>query len=425
MSADRTGVAVDESPAGDRTDAFRRFSLFILYAFVVTTPFSTAAGSILGVSLLLLGTVALIAVPAGRAAVPRVVWIALAGMVGWSALAAATASPFPSEWETWYKELWIKLMMPAAAALIVFARPRIDRLLLTYLVAASVVAVLGAYQLATGSLPFEDEISPSRGGHWEIEAYYSHHLTYGGHVAVLWMVAAARVLFGPGRGASRPWWIAVATTFLLAFGLYGSYARSPQLGALAGLGVLVLMLPPRRRWIAIALVVVGLAAALLNPTMRERYVHVFDNTENETTRWLLWESSWDGITSRPLTGFGPGNFDSLLEHHEVEGEYETRAHAHNDYLMHAVNGGWPMLGFALLLAGGLVVVLVRARGPDGGGIDWIVVGALAGHVALIVAGVAQVFQTDDEVEFTLYFVLACALAHRALRTRTGGRAPIL
>ena len=70
-------------------------------------------------------------------------------------------------------------------------------------------------------------------------------------------------------------------------------------------------------------------------------------------------------------------------------------------------------------------VLVRARGPDGGGIDWIVVGALAGHVALIVAGLAQVFQTDDEVEFTLYFVLACALAHRALRTRTGGRAPIL
>lgn len=393
----------------------RRFSLFILYAFAVTTPFSTAAGSIFGVALLVLGTGALVVHAPARAAVPRVVWIALAGMVGWSALAAATAAPHPSEWETWYEELWIKLVMVAAAGLMVVVRPRIDRLLLTYLVAASVVAMLGAYQLATGSLPFSDEISPSRGGHWEIEAYFSHHLTYGGHVAVLWMVAVAHVLFGPDRGGRRRW-IAVAATAALGFGLYGSYARSPQLGALVGLGVLLLALPPRRRWIAIGVVGLGLAAALLNPTMRERYVHVFDNTENETTRWLLWESSLDGIATRPVTGFGPGNFDALLELHEVDGEYETRAHAHNDYLMHAVNGGWPMLGFALLLAGGLVVVLVRARAP-GGRVDWIVMGALAGHVALIVAGVAQVFQTDDEVELTLYFVLACALAHRDLRGR--------
>lgn len=379
-------------------------------------PFSTAMGSIFGVALLVLGTGALVAHAPARAAVPRVVWIALTGMVGWSALAAAMASPFPSEWETWYKELWIKLVLVATVGLLVVVRPRIDRLLLTYLVAASVVALLGAYQFATGSAPFDDEISPARGGHFEIEAYYNHHLTYGGHVAVLWLIAAARVLFGPDRGAGRRWWLAVATVVVLGFGLYGSYARSPQLGALAGLGVLVLALPPRRRWIAVGVVGVGLAAALLNPTMRERYVHVFDNTENETTRWLLWESSLDGIASRPWTGFGPGNFDSLMEHHEVEGEYETRAHSHNDYLMHAVNGGWPMLGFALLLAGGLVVVLARARAP-GGRVDWIVIGVLAGHVALIVAGIAQVFQSDDEVELTLYFVLACALAHRVLRGR--------
>lgn len=414
MSAASTGEAIAASPAGVGSVAARRFALFVLYAFVVTTPFSTATGSIFGVSLLVLGCVALVADASARAAIPRVVWIALAGMIGWSALAAATAAPYPSEWETWYEELWIKLMLVAATALLVVVRPRLDRLLLTYLVAASVVAALGAFELTTGSMPFRDEISPSRGGHWEIEAFYSHHLTYGGHVAVLWAMAIAYVLFGPERGSGRRWRIAVVCAALLTFGLYGSYARSAQLGAMAGLGVLVWMLPARRRWIAIAVVAVGLVGALMNPTMRERYVHVFDNTSNETTRWLLWQSSLDGIETRPWTGFGPGNFGDLMANHEVAGEYESRAHSHNDYLMHAVNAGWPMLGFALLLAGGLVVVLVRDRdGPNG--VDWIVVGALAGHVALMVAGVAQVFQSDDEVELTVYFVLACALAHRALR----------
>jgi len=108
--------------------------------------------------------------------------------------------------------------------------------------------------------------------------------------------------------------------------------------------------------------------------------------------------------------------------HEVPGDYDSRAHAHNDYLMQAVNGGIPMLGFGLLFAGALIVFLWRWRRRPDGNADWIVVGALAAHVALLAAGLFQVFQTDDEVEFTLYFTLACALAHVAQRRRveTGG-----
>ena len=40
-------------------------------------------------------------------------------------------------------------------------------------------------------------------------------------------------------------------------------------------------------------------------------------------------------------GWGQGNFDAMLEEHEVEGYYESRSHSHNDYLMNAVNAGIP------------------------------------------------------------------------------------
>ena len=41
---------------------------------------------------------------------------------------------------------------------------------------------------------------------------------------------------------------------------------------------------------------------------------------------------------------------------------------------------------------------------------WILLGAVAVQVGITVAGFFQVYQTDDEVEILLYFVLGCALA---------------
>ena len=399
-------------------DRIRAAALVPLYAFAVATPFSTAAGSILGVTILVLGLIALAVHAPARAAVPRVVVIGVAGMILWSAIAAATASPFPTKWEPWAQEVWIKLMMVAAIGLMVFARVRVERLLLVYVVAASVVAILGYVQYATGTIPFNHDIPPTRGDRWEIEGYFDHHLTYGGHVAVLWMVALARAVFERGGGLRRRLALLVPVG-MLGLALYWSYARSPQLGALAGIGVLALFLPPRRRLVAIVVVLAGVGIALADPTMRDRYTKIFD-VSSEQTRVLLWSSSLDGIEERPWTGFGPGNFHEMMAVHEVPGEYNTRAHAHNDYIMHAVNGGVPMLGFALVLAGGIAVVLWRRRRWPSGAVDWVVAGALAAHVVLFVGGLVQVFQTDDEVEFTLYFVLAAALAHLASRDPSRG-----
>ncbi len=403
-------------------DRFRSIAAFLVYAFAVATPFSLAAASILGVTILVSGAAALAMHAPARAAIPSWVLAGVLALVAWSAVATATADPFPAKWSIWAKEAWIKLFLVAATGLMVFARVRVDRLLMTYVAAGAVVAVFGIVQYLTGSVPFRDHVPPKRGDRWEIEAFYNHHLTYGGHVVVLWLLAVARGVFGTDRatgGLRRAF--TVVSVVLLSLGLYWSYARSPQVGALGGIAVLLLLLPGRRRLFASALVLVALAAALASPTMRARYVDALDMS-TEQTRLLLWRSSAEGITARPWTGFGPGNFHEMMQVHEVAGEYNTRAHAHNDYLMHAVNGGVPLLVFSLAFAGAIAVVLWRWRYGRDGSVDWIVVGPLAAHVALVVAGLFQVFQTDDEVEFTLYFTLACALSHVAQRrsVETGG-----
>ena len=104
--------------------------------------------------------------------------------------------------------------------------------------------------------------------------------------------------------------------------------------------------------------------------------------------------------------------------HEVEGFYDTRAHAHNDYLMHAVNGGLLGLGAALALLMVSVAVLWRGRRRCPPEDAWIPLAGVATQVAFAVAGLFQVYQTDDEPELALYFLLGCGLALVQLRGRT-------
>lgn len=390
----------------------RVFGVVLLFAFAIATPFSTAAGSVLGVLLLLTGGAAYVLEGSARRAIPSLVLIAVLGFVLWTAVATAFADPFPVKWKPWANEMWIKLLMVAIAALVVATRVRVERVLHAYLAAATVVAVFGIWQHFTGRIPIDDDIPPPRGSLWEIEAFYNHHLTYGGHVVALWLVAIARALVGAApRGGPRALLLTTLNVGLLSLALLWSYARSAQLAGVAGLLFLALFLPRRRRlWVGAALAV-GVVAVLATPALRAHFAKALDpNTEQ--TRLNLWRSSAHAIAAHPWTGCGVGNFGEMLERFQVPGEYDTTAHSHNDYLMHAVNAGLPALGFALLLFGGTLFVLVRGR--SGPGVSrWVVLGVASAHVALAAGGFLQVFQSDDEVEITLYFLLGCALGHLA------------
>ncbi|HEX9640556.1 MAG TPA: O-antigen ligase family protein, partial [Candidatus Krumholzibacteria bacterium] len=230
--------------------------------------------------------------------------------------------------------------------------------------------------------------------------FFGHHLSYGGHVMLMSLLALSCVWH---RFASLPLWLSLSLIFVVA--LVWTFSRSSQLGFLAGGCYLALFSPfGRRRWKFLGFVAV-LAVAMLLPDVRERSLSLLDVTQ-EPTRLNLWRSSIDAFLARPLVGYGPGNFALILRDFRITGFYDSTSHAHSDYLMLALNGGlFTLCAFAFMMA-----TIYRRLGV---GLERDVVwlrAAKACWVAILVAGVFQFYQADDEVEFALFYILGHALA---------------
>lgn len=391
------------------------FITIVVMGWVLTAPLSLGLGSVFSGALMVAGLVALAADRQSRGTTPAVVFWPLLLFITWMAVATAAAAPWPSKWPVCANEVWLKLLLLFMPALL-WRRPAlIERAVKVWLFVGALVAVYGIYQHFTGDVLFKDKTSGGQGNLFMAVGFFGHHLTYGGHVAILWVLAASWLFSGQAHGRTR--WLVAAGFGLLSLGLLWSYARSAQLAAFLGVVFLGLFLPRRRKLVLGPILVVIAAAVLLTPTLRVRFVEAMDLTTEET-RLNLWRSSVAAIEDRPITGFGVGNFSEMMSVHEVEGFYDSKAHSHNDYLMHAVNAGLPALLFALAMIAGILTALIRGRDQP---LRWIILGAASAHVTMAFGGLVQVYQTDDEVEMTLYFLTGCALALIAnQRSRNAG-----
>lgn len=400
--------------------AKRLLFLAPLYLFAVGAPLSQAVGSIAAGLLVSFALLRLLF--GGRplpSILPRSVLISLALFFTTHLLATAFASPFEHHWAKGLGELWLKLLLPALPLVGRDHEEHVVRAFKTMLVVGGAVAVYAIWQHFTGiDLWRGGSTSRAPSGYMGV-GFFGHHLSYGGHVMLLFLCAGCWALLGNGAKRAGPAralpWILSA---LLGLALIWSFARSALIGAIVGLLVLIQALPGRRRWAALAAVAATLAAALATPALMTRFGALF-RAGTEETRLNLWRSSLHGIADRPLLGYGAGNFGAMMEIHEVPGYYDTRAHAHNDFLMHAVNAG--ILGLLAALA--LLVTTTRwlwrlRRGL--GERAWIPVAAVACQVGISVAGLFQVYQTDNEVEMILYFVLGAAFSVAWPHRRTNG-----
>jgi len=289
-------------------------------------------------------------------------------------------------------------------------------------VVGAVVGIYAIYQHFTGQDLWRGGVTPRTESlaHTAV-GFFGHHLTYGGHVLLLWLCALGWALLGDHttrRMRALPW----ACVVLLGLALLWSYARSAQLGAAAGCLVFAFRLPPRRRWIALATVAALAALVMAIPSVGGRFTQLAQ-LDTESTRMNLWKSSWNAIQAHPWLGCGLGNFGYAMEYFGVEGFYDTKAHSHNDFLMHAVNAGLLGLASALALLVTTVVALWRGCRNMTQGI-WLPMAGIACQVGISVGGLFQVFQTDNEVEMVLYFILGAGLAVVNSATPTPRSAPL-
>lgn len=380
-----------------------------LYLFAAAAPLSVAGGN-LAAGLILVTAVVYLIATRDRGALPHgAVIAAVLVTIAVHALANALAAPYPSDWDKWAEELWLKLLLIAVPVLGHRDPAQLMRAVKLTIIVGTVVAVYALYQHFSGVDFINGRNLFQSHGRYHALGCFNHHLSYGGQVMLLFLFAVAWAARGGFEQRWQKWWHLLSPLLLFA-ALIATYARSPQIGAAAGLAVIALALPGHKRKYGIAVSVVLTAAALAIPGVRGRFGQLFAG--GEETRINLWTSSLRGLAERPLLGFGQGNFERMMERYEVDGFYDVRGHAHNDYIMHAVNAG--VLGLLAALALLVVVTWLLWRGyrrsltretPHG----WVLLGGVAAQCAIAVAGLFQVFQTDDEVEMMLYFLLGCAL----------------
>jgi putative inorganic carbon (HCO3(-)) transporter len=334
-------------------------------------------------------------------------------------LLATVLAPGGPRWYKLVEETWFKLLLVAVPVVAAGRGEAARRALWLVIAAGTVAAAYAIFQHFTDTDPLGGRDIKHFNGAPVAFGFTNHHLSFGGQLVVL-MALVLCWLRATVLADWRRFWLPALVTLVMGLALVWSYARSAQLGVFAVALLLAVTLPAGRwRWAGFAGLAAVLVLAVATPSVRDRVSEGFTD-EKEVTRPNLWRSSVAGIADRPLVGWGPGGFGDMLAAHEVPGYYESRAHSHNDFLMHAVNAGLLGLGAALWL----ILATVRCfwsgwrRGGPG---SWLLLGGVAVQTGMVVAGMFQVFQTDDEVEILLYLVLGCCLALAGAAGRADGR----
>ncbi len=213
-----------------------------------------------------------------------------------------------------------------------------------------------------------------------------------------------------GRTRWRRWFYGLGS-LPVAVAIFLSFSRGALLvGVPAALLTLAWLAESKRvRWLALALLVVGLLA--LVPLARtERFASLLDTSQGTTfLRLSLWQAAWDMIRDHPWLGVGPDNFlyyygDYLRPGAEVD---RWLSHPHNWLLDFWLRLG---LGGVILFLGLLAAFARRAwhlyRGQLPGDARAATLGLLGGMAALVAHGSMDQAFFVAELAFWCLFALA-------------------
>ncbi len=149
---------------------------------------------------------------------------------------------------------------------------------------------------------------------------------------------------------------------------------------------------PRRRWLGVGAVVVGMAlCAAVMPTQRVTARLLQTGTEGSSLiRLELWKSALNLCRHYPVFGSGAGSFEFVIPRYEVSPMNYTADFAHNDYLQGLAELG--IVGFSVpvcFLAYMLSLAIRAARFADSRSIRSIALACFGALVAILVHSAAD------------------------------------
>ena len=247
-----------------------------------------------------------------------------------------------------------------------------------------------------------------------ITGFQNHWMTFSGLQMMALMIVASMLLFS----RDRKWlWPRIAATAVISFALLLAFTRSMWVGAAAGS---LCLLWSRKKWL-VALVPAAAAIVLgLNLfQVRDRVVAIFepqygvlDVTEH---RAALRATGWEMIKAHPLVGVGPEQVGKRFADYAppsvprpIPSNWYYQ-HLHNVYYHYAAERGLPALAFLLwfLLQALFDFWSALRRLPADSEARWVLHGAIACIVAVMVSAYAEVNLGDSEVLGMFMAVVAC------------------
>ena len=280
---------------------------------------------------------------------------------------------------------------------------------------------VGTLSAGVGLIQFHDKYQQARALGVSFYQYYvadritgfmSHWMTFGGQIMIVALLLAAFVFFSARSRRRLPVWLFCA--LVLAAAIVLGFTRSIWL-ATAGGGLYLLWC--WRRKLILLIPVVLVAALWLGPSsLRERFtslVKPHGQLDSNEHRIVTWGTGLEIIKAHPWLGIGPEHVKLHFEEYVPasvprplpEGWY---GHLHNIYLHYAAERGIPTMLALMWLLGKILFdflgALRRRAGPDG---KYLLHGAVAVLVAILVEGMFELNLGDTEVLTMFLTVVAC------------------
>jgi O-antigen ligase len=319
---------------------------------------------------------------------------------------AVIVSPFRMHSLSALKEEWLLLIFFLIVNN-VKEEAEVEKLLTILIAVSTLVGIYAVWQHYSGMDLYRSQSLEPRGSVFISLGFFSHHLTFGGHLMLTFLLASVLLLHAKRSGLRRV--IDFCAPIVLGFALVFSYARSAWLGVVTG--ILTFGMLRGGKFILLMMVgvcVLALLIYVIEPTSWDRVKEInLSKDKPESTRIRLWQTSIAMIKKSPVWGVGLGGWGVLFDQYKVEGAYAATCHPHNDYLNVAVNTG--LLGLLAYLGIWTVFLYstVRAVLKNTGSRFALAVqmgGAIA-IVAFLFAGLLQCYYTDAEVNMLVMFIL--------------------
>ncbi len=248
--------------------------------------------------------------------------------------------------------------------------------------------------------------------------FMSHWMTFGGQMMVVLLLLASFLLFA--RHSRRGLWLWLAAV-VVALALVAGFTRSIWLATGAGL---VYLAWGRNRWVVLAAPLVVALGIWIGPrSLRQRFTSIVRpkiEVDSNEHRVVTWRTGWRMIQAHPWFGLGPEmvkrRFDEFVPPDVPRplpsGWY---GHLHNIYLHYAAERGLPTLAALLWMLGKMLADFARAlrRAPPGrGDAKFLLMGAIAVLLAILIEGFFELNLGDSEVLFMFLGVAACGYVAR-------------